>query len=328
MSLYTAETRRLAKRRFTRFFLLGVLVVLALVAGGMFLANEKLDAGATATAQAEADRAFQDASAQAERDIQACEAANQPDCEMYWRPTREEFAAESYLPSTFRFEKSFPDMVLVLASLLAVAAFIIGASFVGAEWNCGGMMNLLLWRPRRLEVLTTKLAALLVAFTVIGVGLSAVWTGVFAAIAALRGTMEGMTAGAWQSVGLTELRGLTLVLVAGALGFGLASIGRHTAVAMGVAIGVAIVFQVGLGIVLNLVSAPYAEAYLIPTWMFVWMSKRLELENWYGTCVVTAEGCRPETITLTWQMAGGGMLALVLVVTGIAMWTLRSRDIT
>ena len=37
----------------------------------------------------------------------------------------------------------------------------IGASFVGAEWNSGGMMNLLLWRPQRLKVLSTKLAALL-----------------------------------------------------------------------------------------------------------------------------------------------------------------------
>ena len=56
-------------------------------------------------------------------------------------------------------------MITTLAALLALVAFVIGASFVGAEWNSGGMMNLLLWRPQRLQVLGTKLAALLVGLT-------------------------------------------------------------------------------------------------------------------------------------------------------------------
>ena len=38
------------------------------------------------------------------------------------------------------------------AAILALVGFVIGASFVGAEWSTGGMMNLLLWRPKRLTV--------------------------------------------------------------------------------------------------------------------------------------------------------------------------------
>jgi len=51
-------------------------------------------------------------------------------------------------------------MVTTFAAVLALVAYIVGASFVGAEWSSGGMMNLLLWRPRRLQVLGTKLAVL------------------------------------------------------------------------------------------------------------------------------------------------------------------------
>src|SRR6185312_10036559 len=112
-----------------------------------------------------------------------------------------------------------PDMVTTLAAVLALVAFIVGASFVGAEWNSGGMMNLLLWRPRRLQVLSTKLGVLLTGATVLTVVLAAIWTAVFYAIASARGSTAKMTSGAWQSIGLMELRALALVLVAGAIGF-------------------------------------------------------------------------------------------------------------
>ena len=84
-------------------------------------------------------------------------------------------------------------MVTTFAAVLALVAYIIGASFVGAEWSSGGMMNLLLRRPQRLRVLGTKLAALLVFFTALTVVFSAVWTGVFYLIAQARGTTESMT---------------------------------------------------------------------------------------------------------------------------------------
>ena len=98
------------------------------------------------------------------------------------------------------------------------------------------MMNLLLWRPQRLRVLVTKLAALLVGLAALTRASSrARGPAVFALIASLRG-----------SAGQDDLRRLAvvradrscaasrLVLVAGAVGFGLASLGRHTAMALGV----------------------------------------------------------------------------------------------
>ncbi|WP_067509891.1 ABC transporter permease subunit [Actinoplanes sp. TFC3] len=329
MSLYTAETRRLTKRRFTRFFLLGVVLVLAAVAVGMFITNEKSTPETVAAAQREADQNYQSALQQAAQDKAACEAQANPqdNCADMWQPQPSDFQAEWFMPATFNFRKQFPDMLTTLAAILAVMAFVIGASFVGAEWNSGGMMNLLLWRPRRLQVLGTKLGALLVALTAVTAVLSAIWTGIFTVIANLRGSTESMTSGAWQSIALMELRGLVVVLAAGAIGFGLASIGRHTAVAMGVAIGVVVVFQFGLGTVLALAQVKFVDAYLIPAWAVAWMNKEVKLED-YNSCVPGPNGCEADTLTLTWPMAGGLLAAVVIVVVGVTMWTMRKRDIT
>ena len=159
-------------------------------------------------------------------------------------------------------------------------------------------------------------------------GVTLLWTGAFALIANLRGTLDGMTSGAWQSVALTELRGLTLILVAGAVGFGLASLGRHTALALGAVVGAVVVFQFGLVTVLSLAKVKFAEAWLLPVWTLAWMNKKLTLED-YNSCDFSAiTGCEPAKLTLTWPMAGGLMAVAVVLIVGAAMWTMRNRDIT
>ena len=335
MSLYTAETRRLTKRRFTRFFVFGTLVVLAAIVVGMFLVNHKASPERLATAQAQADREYESAVQQSVKDAADCQAAqgtaaaqNFPPCDQIYQPNRDDFRAEWYLPPTFDFREQFGFLVIALAALLAVMAFVIGATYVGAEWSSGGMMNLLLWRPKRLTVLGTKLAALLVSLGVFTVVVSAVWTGLFALIANSRGTLAGMTSGAWQSVLLMEVRGLVLVLVAGAVGFGLASLGRHTAMALGAAIGAIIVFQFGLGTVLALAKVPFSDAYLAPVWTQAWLDKSAVVTDYNSCDYSSTQGCEPATLTITWPMAGGLLAALMLLVVGAAMWTMRSRDIT
>ncbi|RSM46598.1 ABC transporter permease [Actinoplanes sp. ATCC 53533] len=335
MSLYTAETRRLIKRRFTRFLALGTLLVLAAVVAGVFLSHHRPTPERLATAQAQADREYQSAVQQATRDAAECRAAqgtpaaqNYPPCDQISPPARSDFPPEWHLAPAFDFREQFRYLVITLAALLAVMAFVIGASFVGAEWSSGGMMNLLLWRPRRLEVLGTKLAALLVNLALFTVAVSAAWTGLFALTAGTRGTLARMTSGAWQSIVLMELRGLVLVLVAGALGFGLASLGRHTATALGAAIGVVIVLQVGLGIVLSMAGAPFVEAYLAPTWIQAWLDKSTVVTHWDSCYYSSVQGCAAETLTITWPVAGAAFAAVVVLVVGAAMWTMRSRDIT
>lgn len=336
MSLYTAETRRLTKRRFTRFLVLGSLLVLLAVAVGTAFTNEKVGPAQVAAAEAEARASYEESVRIAEQDRQRCQAAQgtpeaanyPPGCEGLYTPQPEEFQAQWYMPSTFVFKDNFPDMITTYAAILALAAFVIGASYVGAEWSSGGMMNLLLWRPQRLKVLGAKLGALLAALAALSVAVAIVWTLAFVLIAELRGSMDGMTSGAWQSIALTELRALGLILAAAALGFGLASLGRNTALALGATIGAVVVFQFGLVTVLSLAQVPFAEAWLLPVWGIAWMQKEIKLENFNACEFSSVSGCQPDTLTLTWPMAGGLMALAVVLIVGAAMWTMRSRDIT
>ena len=331
MSLYRAETRRLVKRRFARWLLIGGLLVLTAVAIGTAFTNRQVGPEQIAEAKATAEANYQENLRYAEQERQRCEQDPSQyggDCAQLWTPTREDFSYTQFMPSTFDFKEKFRDMITTLAAILGLAAFVVGASYVGAEWTSGGMMNLLLWRPQRLRVLGTKLAAFLVTLGGLAVVLSAVWTGIFVLIANLRGSMSGMTAGAWQSTVLTELRAVVLILVAGALGFGLAALGRHTALALGAAVGVIIVFQFGLVTVLSMAQVPYAEAWLLPIWVMAWMNKEIKLQNYNGCDFSATAGCQPPELTLTWPMAGGLMAVALVLVVGAAMWTMRSRDIT
>ena len=335
MSLYKAETRRLVKRRATKLFVFCGLLVLATVAAGVFVTNQKAGPETVARAKAEAQANYQQAVEDTNRAIGECQAAQgtakagdyPPNCDIT-APTPSDFNPDWYMPATFDFRNRFPSMVATFAGVLALVAFIIGASFVGAEWSSGGMMNLLLWRPRRRQVLGTKLAVLLAGTTVLTAALGVIWTAAFYVIAMARGSTAKMTSGAWQSLALMEARALVLVLVAGALGFGLASIGRHTATALGVAIGVIVVLQFGVGAVLGLANAKYPELYLAPFWIIAWMYKQYVAEDYHSCAVSLTGGCQPETFTITWQMAGGALTLLFALVVGVAMWTMSKRDIT
>lgn len=340
MSLYTTELRRLRKRRFVRYMtLLGLLILIA-VAVGTFFTNQKIGPAQHAVAERAAEQQYQEQIRFAEQFKKDCAQAKAggvssapkdafpPNCDEITPPARENFRAEWNLPATFDFRAKFGNMIIAFAAILALVAFVAGASFVGAEWNTGGMMNLLLWRPQRLKVLLTKLGALLSASIGVLVVAGAAWTGAFWAIASLRGSTAKMTSGAWQSFGLMGLRGATLVLVAAAIGFALASLGRHTALALGGALGLMVVGQFGLGILLSMAQVKFVEAWLLPTYLLAWMQQKVTLQN-YEACNFSYNGeCKPDTFEITWQTSSILLAVGVVVTVGAAMWAMRRRDIT
>ncbi|MER5334998.1 ABC transporter permease subunit [Micromonospora sp. NPDC002717] len=338
MSLYRTELRRLAKRRFTRWMsLLGLLVLVAVVVG-VFLTNEKIDAAALAKAERAAEQQWQQDVVRNEQYRAECEQAKAAgtsqaggfpdDCAMIQPPPREAVESRWFLPSTFDFRENFGFTLLPLAAILALVGFVVGASFVGAEWNTGGMMNLLLWRPKRLTVLLTKLAALLTGLLALAVPTTALWFGSFWLVATFRGSTEKMTSGVWQSFALTGLRGVVLALITATIGFALASLGRHTAMALGGAIGLMVVGQFGLGILLQMAGVQFAEAWLLPTYAAAWMQKKVTLEDW-NACQATYFGeCKPETLDITWQHSSVLLAVGLTVILGAALWAMRRRDIS
>ena len=338
MSLFRAERRRLFKRRFTRWMLVVGVLLLGAVAASAFASNHKTTPEVRAAAQREADEQYAQNVRFSEQYKRECETAKSSgtsgaerfpdDCEVIQPPPREYFTADNYMPPTFTFRTSFPETITVFTMLVALVGFLIGASYVGAEWTSGGMMNLLIWRPRRLQVLFTKLGTLLAGMFSVSVVLGAAWTAGFWAIAVYRGSTERMTPGVWRSLALTGTRGIGLILVMTALGFALASIGRHTAIALGIAGGVALVGQLGLGFALASAGVAFWERWLLPTYLEAWMEKSVRLQD-YRVCVASpGGGCEPSTLLVTWQHAGLVFAGMLVLVIGVATWLMRRRDVT
>jgi len=341
MSLFRAEFRRLGRRRLTSWMLALVLALMAVVAVVVAIEHQRPGPAATAAAEAAAEREYREQLVWMEQEIAACQQAQDEgtdqqfgwpeDCQeiRQWYPSQADLV-QFNLPPAFEFRAGFGDMITVLVGLLAMAGFIVGASFVGAEWRSGGMMNLLLWRPRRLVVLGAKLLALLAALLGSGVLLGALWTGGFWLIARFRGITDTMTAGAWQSFGLAGLRGLALALVAGAIGFALASLGRHTAMAMGSAIAAFVVGVAGVGIIAGgMLQLPFWERWMWPTYLTAWLDTSVTLRDFTAPCEPGLGGdCVPPTMEITWQQSGVGIAVVVALLLGAAMWQMRRRDVT
>lgn len=338
MSLPKAEVRRLFKRRVTRIFLVLTLLGLAIFPVAFAFTSQKTGPEQLRAAEATARANYEQALVSHQRMVAECEAAKAagatdtdmrygPDCGKPFAPTPEMFSTEYYLPFQFNFRQEFPVSLMVFSAILALVAFVIGASFVGAEWHSGGMMNLLLWRPRRIPVLLTKLGVVLGSMLGLTAVLGALWTVAFWAIGRYDGVIGGMTAGAWQSFALTGARGATLVLLATVVGFCLASFGRHTAMALGVGIGAIVISEIGLRIALELVQVRFGERYIISTYVTSWLNKEMTIYD-YRSCDFVMGSCSPAEMTLTWQDSSVVFGVGLVVVLVAALWSIRRRDIT
>jgi ABC-type transport system involved in multi-copper enzyme maturation permease subunit len=127
------------------------------------------------------------------------------------------------------------DAMIGVDGFLIVLFFVLGATFVGAEWHTGSMATLLTWEPRRVRVFVAKAAAAAIfgfAATLVVLAFLA-----FALLpsALFHGTTEG-AGGEWllSTLGLVVRCG-ALGTFAAVIGLAVASLGRNTAAALGAA---------------------------------------------------------------------------------------------
>ncbi|MEU2612465.1 ABC transporter permease subunit [Micromonospora sp. NPDC007271] len=337
MSLYVTELRRLAKRRLTRLLLVLLVLGLAGVATAFSLSSHKLSKEVVAAAQAEADAQYRTAMESWKKSVADCDAAQArgdqdieqrfgPNCGRDWPPQPEMFDPKWNLPYQFDFRGEFPMFIAVFAGAVGLFAFLVGASFIGAEWATGGMMNLLLWRPKRLAVLGTKLAAVLTTVLGVSLVLGALWTLAFWLIGTYRGSTAKMTAGAWQSIGLDGLRAVGLVLAVGAVAFALASLGRHTAMALGAVVAVFGISEVAVRIAVGVLAIPFGDRYVLSTYAQAWFMKQVQLFD-HRACDFAQGECRPAELFITWQDSALVFGLGVAAVVAAAFWAMRKRDI-
>ena len=75
--------------------------------------------------------------------------------------------ARDFCESQFSFEASdsrahlvdIADILLGISVLIMILMWLVGASFIGAEWRHGTITTLLTWEPRRIRLMVAKVAA-------------------------------------------------------------------------------------------------------------------------------------------------------------------------
>ena len=233
--LVGAELQRLRSRRLSL-----VMVIVALAAVALFQVALHFQVAPSAAAQARAQQAYSTAHSawegQHDQNVAECVqqgGGSQADCESYDpEPTPADYAVE---PPPF--DQVAPFAVSTMAYLSMLTTFLVGASFIGAEYSSGSLANWLTFVPRRLRVFGSKAAAVVLGSAVLGAVLAFTTTGLLAFQVVTHGehlVRAGHVAAATGRV-------VPMAAVAGLVGFALALVTRHTVAALGIPLAYLIV---------------------------------------------------------------------------------------
>ncbi|MBE1487603.1 ABC transporter permease subunit [Plantactinospora soyae] len=330
MNLVRAEIGRLAARRFVQLML-----VLLVTAFGITIATTL--AGSHEPGPAELQRAetwAQEQRAEVRVHYANCRVEQplgpgtgsryQGDCENL-NPDR--IDASDYLAGVFVFDRQILELAYFLVAFLCLFGFLVGASYIGADLTSGGMTNLLLWRPQRMVVLGTKLGTLLAGVLAVSVVASVVYIGAFRLIAEFRGMPGSPTATFWTDLSMTVVRGVLLVLMVTALGFAVATLGRHTSAALGVAAAYGVVWEAGGRIVMGILDVARPDQLMLISYVVAWVGGDIELYSFDACSGRTMTGSCDPSYTILWPAGLAVLLALVVVTVGAAFTTFRRRDL-
>nr|MDT0663090.1 ABC transporter permease subunit [Micromonospora sp. DSM 115978] len=331
MNLIRAEIDRLTARRFARLMVLLLIGAFGITIATTIAGTHAPTEAELARAQAQAVQSRQDA----ERwyaDCVAVQRSDEPpavvekyprDCDEL-RPVRIDTA--DFLYGVFVFDRQIRPLAYFLVTFLALFGFLVGASYVGADLNSGGMTNLLLWRPRRLTVLGTKLGTLLAGVLLVSLTAAVGYLAAFWVIAEVGGLTGDPDGEFWGGLALTVGRGLALVLMATSIGFAVATLGGHTAAALGAVAAYTVLWEAGARIVMEIVEVARPDQWMLSTHVAAWMTGEVSLWDQSACRGAVSFDC-DGTYTITWLPA----LLVLLAVTGgagaAAFATFRRRDL-
>ncbi|MFC4336430.1 ABC transporter permease subunit [Salininema proteolyticum] len=335
MRLFRAEISRVLRRRLTWILAIGAFAV-PLVVAVMLSMESRTEATDAERAQAEQEwQRLQDDVEKCKEDPEAffidwgypeehASDMTESECEMElsWANGPEDFLY------VYTFDLSEEGRLLIanISLVGALAAMVLAASAIGAEWSSGGMSNLLLWHPNRWKVYAAKCAA--------AVGLSAVYMaaytaavfGIFYLVAELRGTMGEMDSAWWSDMNGTLVRTAVLGVFAALVGATFTFLGKHTALTGGVVIGGLVLSNIAGPIITAITNPTYPDLLSPSYWLDAWSYGETELWPANGT-IESMNGTEPEKYLLTWDMIGIGMLIVALVLVVLSSWSFRRRDI-
>ena len=333
MNLIKAELSRLASRRFVQiltallFVVFAVTTVVTVASTHQPTAVEWQQAQESARQQREYLSTWQSQCLAAQLPGTPDEIRQQfpPDPNRCYVST-DKIKAEDYLYDALVFRRVIFVLVGFLAAYLALFGFLIGATFIGAEMSSGGLTNLLLWRPQRMRVLGAKLGVLLGVVGVFSILFTLLYVGTFWTLGQTNGFPGVIEDGFWGRLTLMCLRGIVLALVATAISFSVAVIGRHTASSLGLLTAYAVVWEGGARIVMQVLNTQAQEPWFLSSYVFAWMAGKL---NYYrGYCVSdgmdNVDSC---SSVITWVDSSAVLAVIVAVLVGGAFVHFRRRDI-
>jgi ABC-2 type transport system permease protein len=237
--LIWAEISRLLSRRLTG---IAMILILLGVAGYQLVVNDALSPPSgeeRAAAERSYQQAHEDWAASREQYERECRDSGTPqdDC-VIPEPTLVEFMGD---PTPF---KEAASTSLKLSTLLvALVTFTIAASFIGAEYSSGSIINWLTFVPRRSHVFWSKLLAVVGFAALLGTLAATLVLSASLILARLHGSpVEAVP----ELAGL-GVRGVLPVVVLAALGFCVGLLTRHTAGAIGILLAVLVVCFVRIG---------------------------------------------------------------------------------
>ncbi|MCF6745242.1 hypothetical protein E9529_13355 [Blastococcus sp. KM273128] len=320
-SLFRAEAHRFASRRFIQVLLgLALLGWLGAVVIGLLNHGEPTDADLAAATQQ------RDEFLAAEQEFrQVCEQdaaqAGQP-VDQFCGPalTASDVPVQDFLTTApFDLASAGEAGAIGFAAAAAVLAFLVGATWIGAEWSTRTIVALLFWVPGRLKVIGTKAAVLALAALALGVLAQLGWLAMAWVLDALVGTDDPLPDGFWSGLLGVQARGALLAVLVGLIGFGLANLTRNTGAALGVAFVYFAVVENALRI-----WDPMADRWLVVANSVALVAPGgFRIFDYSGS----TSGVEPASHLLTNLHGGLVVAAFAAVVVGAGTWLFARRDL-
>ena len=319
--LVLTELRRLRSRRVAL-----VSGIVLLVAVGLFQLDVADEVTPPSSAEVAQQQTYFD---QAHAEWEQQHAAQEKDCVDSGNPAEEcawpEPTPADYSLTATAFADIGPSAVSLSAYLTLLAAFVVGASFIGAEYATGSLANWLTFVPRRLWVYSSKLLAVVLASAVAGAVVNFLMLGLVVAFTRLHG--GGLTG--LGTAAATAGRAVPIACLAGVAGYVFALLTRHTVAALGIALGYVVVSAV--------LSSIAAQADGPLGWLPPWLPENnvtafLQHGSTYTQYVetVTEQGTSGDSIEkhLTFGHSAVYWLVLLVVAVVSAALVFRRRDVT